>query len=1092
MPLAFVCFALTPEVKAYNTFYDDIHSTPFQPGGATHETRGDSQTALQFPNASEAPAEIEAVPSAPPTRSSFMATWDNVTGAAGYLLDVSTSSSFSSYVEGYHDLDVGNVTGRVVTGLTPGTTYYYRVRPYDATGPGSYSEATTSTTVATTGLIIHATFDTSITGNPNAAAIEAMINRAISIYETLFSDPITIQIRFRYSTTLPNGDPIPADFIALSNFVSYPIPWNTYINALRADAKTSNDHLANASLPGSALSPNLQPSSAGGRAVGLDTPPAMFANGTVGIGGPYDGIVTLNSATPYQFSRPPSASNFDAQRSTEHEIDEVMGLGSHLNLNPVGTDLRPQDLFSWSSAGVRNISSSGTRFFSINGGVTNLVNFNQNPPADFGDWRSAACPQAHPYVQNAFVCPGQYSDVTTMSPEGINLDVIGYDLASVVVTTNAATNITSSSATLNGIVNPNGRTTTVHFEYGITTNYGSATANRNYTGNTTQSVSANITGLSPNTTYHFRLVGTNYRGISYGNDRTFSTFSPTGPPVVATTAATNVASFSAALNGSLNPSGSTTGVYFQYGPTTSYGFITPIETQTGNTIRPISGSVDGLSASTTYHFRIVAHNNHGTGHGRDRTFTTLTPTGPPVVTTTHATTIASFSAALNGSLDPHGLTTTVYFQYGTTTNYELTTPAQSQTGNTFRNISANISGLSASMVYHFRIVATNSDGTRVGNDGTFTTLSPTGPPVVMTSPATNIASSSATLNGSLDPHGLTTTVHFQYGATSDDLTSSSQTESGNTYRNVGAGINRLFASTLYHFRIVATNSAGTTYGADRTFTTGPAPDQSVAWQQNAQHDGFDPSSPLVTPLTLKWQRDLTANGVNSISYPLIAHGMLFVTVNTGQLMALNEANGSTVWSANLRGTFIFTNAAYDAGKVFAVNSDGLLKAFNATTGNLLWNVRLPGQYLFTSPPTAVAGIVFVGGAGSGGTLYAVNENNGVILWTASVANGDHSSPALIPEHVFVSYACPQTYAFGPTTGQLLWNYSGGCEGGGGKTPSFTEEKSSSAMSFLGLLMALSWTQLPVTGLAHLFATRFRRLSGILASISTTGLFAELT
>jgi hypothetical protein len=403
-----------------------VSSTPFQPGAATHETRADSQAALQFPNASEVGAGIETVSSAPTTRSSFMATWDNVTGATRYLLDVSTSSSFSSYVGGYHDLDVGNVTGRVVTGLNLGTTYYYRVRPYTATRPAKYSEAMTATTVATTGLIIHATFDSSITGNPNAAAIEAMINRAISIYESLFRDPITIQILFRYAATAPNGTPLPTGTISQSDTVTYLIPWNTAVDALRADATTGNDNLAIASLPGSALSANVQPSSANGRAVGGDTPPAMFANGTIGNGGPYDGIVTLNSAVPYQFTRPTTSGNFDAQRSTEHEIDEVMGLGSRLgnNLN----DLRPQDVFSWSSPGHRNITSSGTRFFSINDGVTNLVNFNQNPGGDFGDWLSTGCPQAHPYVQNAFVCTGQSADIAATSPEGINLDIIGYDL----------------------------------------------------------------------------------------------------------------------------------------------------------------------------------------------------------------------------------------------------------------------------------------------------------------------------------------------------------------------------------------------------------------------------------------------------------------------------------------------------------------------------------------------------------------------------------------------------------------------------------------------------------------------------------------
>jgi FG-GAP-like repeat len=399
-------------------------SPAFEAGVATHQTGIELQTAPGFPSATEMPAqgEIE-IPA--PTRSTFMASWPSVNGALGYMLDVSTSDSFSSYVDGYHDLDVGNVTARVVAGLNRGTTYYYRVRAYGATGPASYSAVMRITTEPTTGLIINPTFDNSITGNPNAAAIEAMINRAISVHESLFSDPITIQIRFRYSTTGPDGTPLPAGGIAQSVFVIYQIPWSTYINALRADARTSNDSAANASLPATALSPNIKPRSAGGRAVGLDTPPAMLPNGTIGQG-PYDGIVTLNSSAPYQFTRPPSPGNLDAQRSTEHEVDEVIGLGSRLGHN--GNDLHPQDLFSWSSPGVRNITSSGSRYFSINGGATNIVNFNQNPHGDFGDWLSAACPQAHPYVQNAFGCAGQYSDVTATSPEGINLDVVGYDL----------------------------------------------------------------------------------------------------------------------------------------------------------------------------------------------------------------------------------------------------------------------------------------------------------------------------------------------------------------------------------------------------------------------------------------------------------------------------------------------------------------------------------------------------------------------------------------------------------------------------------------------------------------------------------------
>ena len=94
---------------------------PFQADALAHRTWADPQTQVQLPNANQFPAQIEAVSSAPSTRSSVMATWEIVTDAKGYLLDVSPSDSFSSFVGDYHDLDVGNVAGRVVTGLNPST-----------------------------------------------------------------------------------------------------------------------------------------------------------------------------------------------------------------------------------------------------------------------------------------------------------------------------------------------------------------------------------------------------------------------------------------------------------------------------------------------------------------------------------------------------------------------------------------------------------------------------------------------------------------------------------------------------------------------------------------------------------------------------------------------------------------------------------------------------------------------------------------------------------------------------------------------------------------------------------------------------------
>src|SRR5215472_17534683 len=216
-------------------------------GAGGHKPRVPPESSFQLPITSSPSAESEPVSPPRPTRSSFMATWKPVSGAKGYLLDVSTSSGFGNYVNGYHDLDVGDATGRVVTGLNQGTTYYYRVRPYGLRSTAGYTRTMAVPTDPTTGLTIQATFDSSITGQPNAAAIEATINQAISIYESLFTDPITIPIRFRYAATLPDGTPL-TDLVE-SLTVIYTVGSNTWFNALRADAKSSNDSVAIASLP---------------------------------------------------------------------------------------------------------------------------------------------------------------------------------------------------------------------------------------------------------------------------------------------------------------------------------------------------------------------------------------------------------------------------------------------------------------------------------------------------------------------------------------------------------------------------------------------------------------------------------------------------------------------------------------------------------------------------------------------------------------------------------------------------------------------------------------------------------------------------
>ena len=405
---------------------DDVLITTHRSPGRTDLGQGNTQAIAREMADSLAGNFEEPVMTA--TRSSFLAKWKPVTGATGYRLDVSTSPSFQNYVSGYRDLDIGNTTSQVVSGLGAGTDYYYRVRPYDSAATGGNSETALATTATTnTGLVIVPTFDSTITSDPRSAAIQAMVISTIDTYQKLFADPITVNILFRLSTVHADGRPLEQNLVAASDSPIYATDWNGYLNALKADAKSASDATAISTLPTDPLTARMTTKSAAGRAIGLNTPPVLYADGHLATGGPYDGHITLNSSQPLQFTRPVAPDNADARTFTEHEIDEVLGLGSRLG-GPYPEYLASEDLFSWASLNDRNTSMTGSRYFSIDQGLHLLVKFNNDPAGDYGDWDSPACPQNHPLVQNAFNCLGQSPEISATSPEGIALDVIGYDL----------------------------------------------------------------------------------------------------------------------------------------------------------------------------------------------------------------------------------------------------------------------------------------------------------------------------------------------------------------------------------------------------------------------------------------------------------------------------------------------------------------------------------------------------------------------------------------------------------------------------------------------------------------------------------------
>jgi fungalysin metallopeptidase (M36)/carboxypeptidase family protein/F5/8 type C domain-containing protein len=232
------------------------------------------------------------------------------------------------------------------------------------------------------------------------------------------------------------------------------------------------------------------------------------------------------------------------------------------------------------------------------------------------------------------------------------------------VTTNAATALSTTGATLNGAINPNGTATSYQFEYGTTTGYGSvapAAPASAGSGNAPVDVNAPITGLTPGTVYHFRLVGVRGNTRTNGNDLTFTTPGTLGGPTVTTDPATEIDATAAKLHGTVNPNGAATTMHFDVGFDTTYGFTTD-EFDMGSGTTPVSLTLflSGLDSTTTYHYRAVASNANGTVEGNDVSFTTInnggggnpTPTPTPTVTPTVTPTPEPTVTLLAGTAKP--------------------------------------------------------------------------------------------------------------------------------------------------------------------------------------------------------------------------------------------------------------------------------------------------------------------------------------------------------------------------------------------------------------------------------------------------------
>jgi hypothetical protein len=181
-------------------------------------------------------------------------------------------------------------------------------------------------------------------------------------------------------------------------------------------------------------------------------------------------------------------------------------------------------------------------------------------------------------------------------------------------------------------------------------------------------------------------------------------------PTVVTGGTSSVGQHSAVLHGTVNPNGSTTNYYFQWGLSAAYTAGSTAHSAGGGTKAvAVAASAPDLTPGTIYHYRVVASSHAGTSVGADRTFRTAGHP-PAAVTTGPVTQLNASGAELTGTIEPEGQATTWYFQWGTSNNLsQQTTPQSLKAGHTPVPVNWSLQGLlNAGTVYEYRLVAVHA------------------------------------------------------------------------------------------------------------------------------------------------------------------------------------------------------------------------------------------------------------------------------------------------------------------------------------------------------------------------------------------------
>ncbi len=402
------------------------------------------------------------------------------------------------------------------------------------------------------------------------------------------------------------------------------------------------------------------------------------------------------------------------------------------------------------------------------------------------------------------------------------------------VTTGSATNVTSTAAALNGTVNASGLSTTAWFEYGDTSgSYAGSSATQSISGSDDTTVSFNVSGLSEAKTYYYRLVAQNSVGTTYGSEMSFDTSDATAPTCSITinngATYTNAASVTLSLSATDNVG--VAGYYLSPNATApsaadaEWTSITSTASYSANVAYTLSSGDD--SKTVYVWFKDAAGNVSNTASDA----VTLDMTAP--MTTITSPTSSSTYTVTNGTISLGGLAA------DDTSGVDGVTWSNSKGG------SGAASGTTGWLISSITLSSGDNIITVTATDGAGNTQKSTITvtygiaPKATTGSAANVTSNSAVLKGTVNAGGLSTTVWFEYGVASGSYASSSATQSisGSSDTTVSFSISGLSEAKTYYYRLVAQNSAGTTYGSEMSCSTldATAPNCSITINKGAAY-----------------------------------------------------------------------------------------------------------------------------------------------------------------------------------------------------------------------------------------------------------------